>query len=41
MSQTTGSFPALTDNVRKTPKLRPLPLKKILAPPPSPKKKGK
>ena len=42
MAQTTGVFPALTDNTRKKPKPRvtPLPLHKILAPPP-PKKKGR
>lgn len=39
MSQTTGTFPALTDNVRKPkPKVTPLDLRKILAPP-TPKKK--
>lgn len=32
MAQTGGVFPALTDRVKKTPKVTPLPLKKILAP---------
>jgi hypothetical protein len=42
MSQTRGTFDALYGNVKKkTPKVTPLPLKKILAPPPPPKKKGR
>jgi len=41
MSQVRDSFPALYDRVKKTPKVTPLPLKKLLAPPPTPKKKAK
>jgi len=41
VSQTTGNFPALYDNVKKKPKVTPLPIKKLLAPPPPKPKKGR
>lgn len=43
MAQTTGTFPALSDNYKRKPKVKvtPLPIQKYLPPPPAPKKKGR
>lgn len=41
MSQTTGTFPALTDGYKKKRPITPLPVKKLSPPPPTPKKKAR
>jgi hypothetical protein len=40
VSQTTGNFPALYDNQKRKPKVTPLPIHKVIAPPMPKKKKG-